>query len=89
MESTADLLAQALFEIPDIKDKVCRMYSEFRNEILNYNFDFFGLPEWSIYQKLLNRQYEQEQDLNSAVKDFNPYKRKIAFSVKSEIESYF
>ena len=89
MESTADLLTQALFEIPDIKDKVCRMYSKFKNEILNYNFDYFGLPEWSVYQKILKRQYEQEQDLENAVQDFIPYKRKIALSVKSEIESYF
>ena len=40
MEATADLLAKALFEIPEIKEKVCRMYSNFKTDILKYDFDF-------------------------------------------------
>ena len=62
MEATADLLAKALFEIPEIKEKVCRMYSKFNNEILSFNFDFYVLPEWCIHHKLLKKQYEKDLD---------------------------
>ena len=70
--------------MPEIKEKVCRIYSKFRNEILSYDFDFYELPEWSIHHKLLKKQYEQ--DLKTIVLKWDPKKRDISYFAKRVIE---
>ena len=51
MNFTADLVAQALTSIEMIKKKVCRVYSDTREDIFNVNIK--DLPEWSILYKML------------------------------------
>ena len=51
MNFTADLVAQALTDIDMIKKKVCRVYSDTREDIFNVNIK--DLPEWSILYKML------------------------------------
>ena len=51
MNFTADLVADALFNIEMIKDKVCRVYSTSREDIFNVNIS--ELPEWSILHQML------------------------------------
>ena len=51
MNFTADLVAEALFNIEMIKDKVCRVYSTSREDIFNVSIS--ELPEWSILHKML------------------------------------
>ena len=51
MNFTADLVAEALFNLEVIKHKVCRVYSDTREDIFNVNIK--ELPEWSILHKML------------------------------------
>ena len=51
MNFTADLVAEALFNLQVIKDKVCRVYSTSREDIFNISIN--ELPEWSILHKML------------------------------------
>ena len=51
MNFTADLVADALFSLQVLKDKVCRVYSATREDIFNVNIN--ELPEWSILHKML------------------------------------
>ena len=51
MNFTADLVADALYGLEVIKDKVCRVYSDMREDIFNVNIK--ELPEWSILYKML------------------------------------
>ena len=51
MNFTADLVAQALFNLQEIKDKICRVYSTSREDI--FNICIKELPEWSILHKML------------------------------------
>ena len=51
MNLTADLVADALYSIETLKDKVCRVYSAKREDI--FNLKIKELPEWSIIYKML------------------------------------
>lgn len=51
MNLTADLVADALFQLQILKDKVCRVYSSSRDDIFNIKIN--QLPEWSILHKML------------------------------------
>ena len=51
MNLTADLVAEALFKIKVIRDKICRVYSAMKEDIFNVNIK--ELPEWSIIHKML------------------------------------
>ena len=51
MNFTADLVAEALWNIEVIKDKVCRVYSTIREDIFNVSIK--ELPEWSILYKMI------------------------------------
>ena len=51
MNFTADLVAEALFGLEVLKDKICRVYSATREDIFNVNIH--ELPEWSIIYKML------------------------------------
>ena len=51
MNFTADLVADALFNIEMIRDKICRIYSSSREDI--FNVIISELPEWSILHKML------------------------------------
>ena len=51
MNFTADLVADALYNLDVIRNKVCRVYSDTREDIFNVNIK--ELPEWSILHKML------------------------------------
>ena len=51
MNLTADLVAEALYGIEMLKDKICRIYSTTREDIFNVKIK--ELPEWSIIYKML------------------------------------
>ena len=51
MNLTADLVAEALYGLEVLKDKICRVYSASREDIFNVNIK--ELPEWSIIYKML------------------------------------
>jgi len=51
MNFTADLVAKALFELEDIKDKVSRIYSASREDI--FNVEIHKLPEWSVIYQMI------------------------------------
>lgn len=51
MNFTADLVAEALFSLDTVRSKVCRVYSDTREDIFNVNIK--ELPEWSILNKML------------------------------------
>lgn len=51
MNFTADLVAEALYNLDVIRNKVCRVYSDTREDIFNVNIK--ELPEWSILHKML------------------------------------
>lgn len=51
MNLTADLVAEALYEIEAIKDMICRVNSTSREDI--FNVDIKELPEWSMIYKML------------------------------------
>ena len=51
MNFTADLVAEALYQLDAIKDKMCRVYSASREDIFNVSIQ--ELPEWSIIYKML------------------------------------
>ena len=51
MNFTADLVAEALYGVEVLKDKICRVYSATREDIFNVNIN--ELPEWSIIYKML------------------------------------
>ena len=51
MNQTADLVAEALYKIEVIKEKICRVYSASREDI--FNVDIKELPEWSPIRKML------------------------------------
>ena len=54
MNYTADLVAKTLFELPDIKDKVSRIYSSFEENI--FNVEIKKLPEWSLIYQMIFKQ---------------------------------
>jgi len=51
MNYTADLVAKTLFELPDIKDKVSRIYSSSEENI--FNVEIRKLPEWSVIYQMI------------------------------------
>ena len=51
MNYTADLVAKTLFELPDIKDKVSRIYSSSEENI--FNVEIRKLPEWSVVYQMI------------------------------------
>ena len=51
MNFTADLVAEALYGIETLKDKICRVFSTTREDIFNVSIS--ELPEWSIIYKML------------------------------------
>jgi hypothetical protein len=51
MNYTADLVAQTLFERPDIKNKVSRIYSFSEENI--FNVKIRKLPEWSVIYQMI------------------------------------
>ena len=59
MNFTADLVADALFNIEMIKEKVCRIYSSSREDI--FNVIISELPEWSILHKMLFDEFKNSQ----------------------------
>ena len=59
MNFTADLVAQALFGLQILKKKVCRVYSQSREDI--FNLCITELPEWSIIYKMLFDEEELDQ----------------------------
>ena len=67
MNFTADLVAEALYKLEVIKHKVCRVYSDTREDIFNVNIK--DMPEWSIIYKML---FDTEE-LDSYTKEFTSY----------------
>ena len=51
MNLTADLVAEALYHLENLKKSVCRVYSASREDIFNVNIN--ELPQWSIIHKML------------------------------------
>ena len=56
MNFTADLVTEALYGIESLKNKVCRVYSQSREDIFNLSIE--QLPEWSIIYKML---YDEDE----------------------------
>ena len=59
MNLTADLVAEALYGLEVLKDKICRVYSATREDIFNVNIK--DLPEWSIIYKMLFDQTKMKE----------------------------
>ena len=51
MNFTADLVCEALYGIEILKNAICRVYSQSREDIFNLRIS--ELPEWSIIYKML------------------------------------
>ena len=58
MNFTADLVAEALYDLDPIKNKICRVYSASREDIFNVRIN--ELPEWSIVFKMLFDRQEMD-----------------------------
>ena len=72
MNFTADLVADALFNIEMIRDKICRIYSSSREDI--FNVIISELPEWSILHKMLFDTFTKNQTkFKGDENDFNQY----------------
>ena len=64
MNFTADLVAQELFNLELMKNKVLRTYSSSREDL--FNIKLKELPEYSVIYKML---YESEDVLNDFTKE--------------------
>lgn len=92
MNFTADLVADALFGIQVIRDKICRVYSTSREDI--FNIDIKQLPEWSIIHKLLHDTKQlDEYTRRHTTFDFDQIDRvsfeQVAQAAKFQVEFYF
>ena len=63
------------------------MYSKFKSEILNYDFDFNQLAKWSAHSILLKKHYEQ--DLDAILQKIDPVKIESAKHFKSMMDVFF
>ena len=92
MNLTADLVAQTLFGVEMLRDKICRVYSVSREDIFNVNIR--ELPEWSIIHKML---YDKKRigsfttahiSFVHSLIDRLPHET-VALAAKFHIETYF
>ena len=92
MNFTADLIADALYGIQSIKDKVCRVFSTQREDI--FNADIKKLPEWSLLYKLLNDQNQLDVYMRTHT-TFDPNQidsvdiGEVLQAAKFQVELYF
>lgn len=92
MNFTADLVADALYQIEAIKQKMCRVYSATREDIFNVSIQ--ELPEWSIIYKMLFDRKELDSYtmthtsfVTSAIDSMS--KNTILLAAKYQVENYF
>ena len=78
MNLTADLVAEALYKIEEMKNKICRIYSVQREDLFNQIFE--QLPEWSIMYKML---FEDQRKASSHRESLQ------ALRARHQVESYF
>ena len=50
MNMTADLVAEAIFGIKEMREKVCRVYGTLREDVFNVSLE--NMPEWSLLYKM-------------------------------------
>ena len=77
MNFTADLVADALFNIEMIRDKICRIYSSSREDI--FNVIISELPEWSILHKMLFDEFTKKSK-KKFKGDKNDYKQSLPYN---------
>ena len=50
MNMTADLVAEAIYGIKEMREKVCRVYGTLREDVFNVSLE--NMPEWSLLYKM-------------------------------------
>ena len=92
---TADLVAMALYSLEPLKDKICRVYSNSREDI--FNVKIHELPEWSIIHKMLFNRKEMSS-FTTAMSVFTQHLLRdgdrvsdetFTLAVKFHVDSYF
>ena len=92
MNFTADLVAEALYDLDPIKNKICRVYSATREDIFNVSIK--ELPEWSIVYKMLFDRQEMDDFSRSNTTFVTKYVDSspieiIRQAAKYQVEYYF